>query len=274
MGERKVLNRYIPPDFDPSIIPRTKRDYGKLCEIRMMLPFSMQCNACNEFMYRGKKFNSKKEVSQTESYLGIRIVRFYIKCTSCSSEITFKTDPKNADYVLESGASRNFELWRENQQLMDEESVKRKFEDETDAMKKLENKTLDSKAEIDVLDALDEIQSINQRHERIDTNIILNKLNYNNNKEEENILIEKDEEIIRNIFKSKVSNEKLMSSENNLLHLIQQQDHIKKDTISTDIIISKKRKVDVMNTSIDDNIIKTSPISIGLFQDYGSDEDN
>jgi hypothetical protein len=77
MGERKVLNKYIPPDFDPSLIPRFKRDKHKLVEVRMapqavgrsntaaqvrmMIPFNMRCNTCGEFMYRGKKFNSKKE---------------------------------------------------------------------------------------------------------------------------------------------------------------------------------------------------------------------
>ena len=38
-----------------------------------------------------------------------------------------------------------------------------------DSMKALENRTIDNKVEMDVLDALDEIRAINQRHERIDT---------------------------------------------------------------------------------------------------------
>ena len=49
-------------------------------------------------------------------------------------------------------------------------------EDEFDTMKALENRTLDSKNEIDVLDALDEIKAVNQRHERIDTNKVLSAL--------------------------------------------------------------------------------------------------
>lgn len=36
-------------------------------------------------------------------YLTIKIYRFYIRCPRCSAEITFKTDPKNADYVCEHG---------------------------------------------------------------------------------------------------------------------------------------------------------------------------
>lgn len=52
MGERKVLNKYFPPDFDPKKVPRLKRDPFKQIGVRMMIPFSMQCNTCGEFMYR------------------------------------------------------------------------------------------------------------------------------------------------------------------------------------------------------------------------------
>jgi hypothetical protein len=110
MGERKVLVNYISPDFDPSIIPKMKRDRDRPQEIRMMLPMTLQCNRCGEFMYKGKKFNSKKEDCKGEDYMGIRRFRFYIKCVMCSNEIAFKTDPKNTDYECESGATRTFEV--------------------------------------------------------------------------------------------------------------------------------------------------------------------
>jgi Saf4/Yju2 protein len=176
MGERKVLNFYVAPDFDASIIPRQKRDRSKLIEVRTMLPFSMRCNTCGEYMYRGKKFNSRKEDMPGEDYMGIRKFRFYIKCSVCSAEITFCTDPKNSDYECESGALRNFEMWRENDKIVEEDEKVRQEEDKIDAMKALENRTLDSKVEMDVLDALDEIQAINQRHERVDTNAVLDSL--------------------------------------------------------------------------------------------------
>lgn len=173
MGERKVLNFYISPDFDHSIIPRVKRDWNKAVEVRMMLPFSLRCNTCGEYMYAGKKFNSKKETIKGETYLGIRILRFTIKCSVCSAEITFKTDPKNSDYECESGASRNFEIWRDTDVAMEQAKKEREDEDNLDAMKSLENRTLDSKLEMDVLDALDEIKSINQKHERVDTTSLI-----------------------------------------------------------------------------------------------------
>eukprot|EP01037_Dinobryon_pediforme_P020327 gene20327-20920_t len=89
MGERKVLNRYIPPDFDPSIMPKY-------------------------LSHRGNNAIS-----------------------------------------------------------LEEEAKLREEEDKVDAMKALENRTIDNKVEMDVLDALDEIRAINQRHERVDTAAVL-----------------------------------------------------------------------------------------------------
>jgi hypothetical protein len=45
MGERKVLNKYFPPDFDPKLVPKTKWDPFKQIETRMMLPFNVQVRA-------------------------------------------------------------------------------------------------------------------------------------------------------------------------------------------------------------------------------------
>ena len=48
-----------------------------------------------------------------KDYLGIKIFRFYYRCTACSAEFCMKTAPKNADYVVEGGATRNYEPWRD-----------------------------------------------------------------------------------------------------------------------------------------------------------------
>lgn len=63
MGERKVLNKYFPPDFDPSKLPKGKRPDHNSMKVRMMLPMSVRCNTCGNFMYKGTKFNCKKQVS-------------------------------------------------------------------------------------------------------------------------------------------------------------------------------------------------------------------
>ena len=116
MGERKVINKYFPPDFDPAKIPRGKKaNLNPNFVVRMMLPMSVRCNTCGEYMYKGKKFNSRKEdIEGPEGeYLGIRLFRFYFKCITCSAEFTIKTDPQNMDYVCEGGAMANFEMYKE-----------------------------------------------------------------------------------------------------------------------------------------------------------------
>ena len=40
---------------------------------------AFRCNTCHEYIYKGKKFNARKEDVENEDYLGIRIYRFYIK---------------------------------------------------------------------------------------------------------------------------------------------------------------------------------------------------
>lgn len=171
MSERKVLTKYYPPDFDPSKITRQRapKNAGpKLMTVRLMAPFSMKCTHCGEFIYKGRKFNARKETTE-EKYYAIAIFRFYIRCTRCSGEITFKTDPKNMDYECERGAKRNFEPWREaklNEETEEERLDRIEQEElERDAMKELETKVLDAKTEMAIADALDEIRSRNARIE-------------------------------------------------------------------------------------------------------------
>jgi hypothetical protein len=169
-----VLTKYYPPDFDPSKITRQRgpKNAGpKLQTVRLMAPYSMKCTHCGEFIYKGRKFNARKETTE-EKYYAITIFRFYIRCTRCSGEITFKTDPKNMDYECERGAKRNFEPWREAKlaEETEEERLDRleKEEAERDAMKELETKVLDAKTEMAIADALDEIRSRNARIEKAD----------------------------------------------------------------------------------------------------------
>lgn len=75
MGERKVLNKYYPPDFDPAKIPRRKMPKDRQHKVRLMAPFNMRCLTCGEYIYKGKKFNAMKETVLNEEYLGLRIFR-------------------------------------------------------------------------------------------------------------------------------------------------------------------------------------------------------
>ncbi|KAG1904105.1 DUF572-domain-containing protein [Suillus fuscotomentosus] len=208
MSERKVLNKYFPPDFDPSLIPRRRGPKNSQQVVRLMAPFSMRCNTCGEYIYKGKKFNARKETVDGEDYYGIKIFRFYIKCTLCSAEITFKTDPKNTDYSAEHGASRNFEPWREEKVVEEEDRLARLEEEENNPMKALENRTVDAKREMDILDALQDIRARNARNERVgQASDLVSRITAEEETEEERerrLAEEEDERQVREVF-SKVS---------------------------------------------------------------------
>ncbi|KAF4493799.1 YJU2-Essential nuclear, spliceosomal component [Fusarium agapanthi] len=162
MSERKVLQKYYPPDFDPSALQRRRgpKNAGpRIQQVRIMCPFTMRCTRCGAFSNRGLKKNARKETPPDEN-----------------SEIIIKTDPKNQDYVVVSGAVRNNEPWRNRS--AEEESVEQRLdrlereeaeaagEEELDKMEELEAKNQDAQREMAAADALDEIRHRNARINR------------------------------------------------------------------------------------------------------------
>ncbi|CAG9800131.1 unnamed protein product [Chironomus riparius] len=200
MSERKVLNKYYPPDFDPSKIPRCKLPKNRQYTVRLMAPFNMRCATCGEYIYKGKKFNARKEDVENETYLGIRIYRFYIKCTRCLQEISFKTDPQNTDYEIEAGATRNFMALKLAEEQALRELQEAKEEEANNPMKLLENRTEQSRNEIELLESLEELKDLNQRHENIDYEALLHQYNPKETvQQREERLAKLDEEYIKTV---------------------------------------------------------------------------
>ena len=168
MSERKVLNKYYPPDFDPSKIPRARCPKNRKFAVRLMAPCNMKCLTCNEYIAQGKKFNARKEDVENLTYLGIRIYRFYIKCPGCLSEISFRTDPESTDYILEAGAHRNFQALRlaEAQAAKEEQEIKDEIK--SNPMLLLENRTQQSQHEMEVLESLEDLTELNEARAGID----------------------------------------------------------------------------------------------------------
>ncbi|XP_076249136.1 splicing factor YJU2 [Calliopsis andreniformis] len=207
MSERKVLNKYYPPDFDPSKIPRMKLARNRQYTVRLMAPFNMRCKTCGEYIYKGKKFNARKEDVEGDDYLGIRIYRFYIKCTRCLQEISFKTDPKNTDYEIEAGATRNFMALKLAEEQAQREEDEEKEEEATNPMKLLEKRTLQSKQELELLESLEELKDLNRRQQTIDYDQMLEQFDTETAKQRtEKEQEEYDEEYIRSIFGKKHTN--------------------------------------------------------------------
>jgi hypothetical protein len=178
MAERKVLNKYIPPDFDPAKLPRRKaaRNSESQQKVRTMLPMSVRCSTCGNYMAKGSKFNVRMELVKNEDYLGMKIFRFYYKCKNCAAEFCMKTDPKSADYIVEAGATRNFEASKAAGREIDELKRKQEEEEKGDAMKALENRTLNSKRELEMFNALDEMKTLRSRHQQVDLDTALRRI--------------------------------------------------------------------------------------------------
>jgi len=202
MGERKVLNKYYPPDFDPAKVPKSGGGRNSTFIIRVMAPCNMRCTTCGEYIYKGRKFNARKEDVDDMDYLGLRIYRFYIKCTACVSEICFRTDPESCDYVLEAGATRNFEALKRAEEQLEREDLARKEELENNPMRLLEERTAASKHEMDLAESLEELKELNRRKTEINTEEIVNKLNNGRlAKRAEDEEIAKDEAFIAAAFR-------------------------------------------------------------------------
>lgn len=211
-----MVAKYIPPDFDPSLVPRGKKLSAKdgTVPVRMMLPFSIQCSNCHTFLYKGRKFNSKKEAMGGPDgvYLGITRWRFYIKCTHCARPVTFLTDPKNADYEMESGGTRNFEYTKDKQQQEDNAEQEEEEKQKLDPLAALESRVLDSQREMAEIDQLEEIRALNARHVSLlkpkngnfgdETQAVLEAVHHNDTGDHGNESLEltaEDEELVRSL---------------------------------------------------------------------------
>lgn len=163
--------------------------------------------------------------------------RFYIKCTRCLQEISFKTDPKNTDYEIEAGATRNFmalklgefafhgveENWKFFNHSFDffiaEEQAQReedeeKEEEATNPMKLLEKRTQQSKQELELLESLEELKDLNRRQQAIDFDSMLEQYDTETArqrtiKEQEEL----DEEYVKSIFSNKPTTSTVVEEE-------------------------------------------------------------
>ncbi len=204
MGERKVLSKYYPPDFDPSQVPRLRRPKDKDKPVRFMLPMSVRCTTCGAFMGQGLKFNARKG-NTDEDYLGIKIYRFTMRCKQCPESFTIKTDPKNSDYICESGVKRNYEPWREKEELEQTAKAEREEADK-DTIIALENKTADAKKEMEELDELDELKMLKSLQSTISPDDVLKlkrKAESDSKVEEEKNIEESIKDEARRVFARK-----------------------------------------------------------------------
>lgn len=151
MGERKGVNKYYPPDFNPKkhgslnryhnshpLRERARKLSQGILIIRFEMPYNIWCDGCKNHIGMGVRYNAEKK--KVGNYYTTPIYRFRMKCHLCVNYIEMQTDPANCDYVIVSGAQRKEERWDmvDNEQVLPtEHETKQKLE--TDAMFRLEH---------------------------------------------------------------------------------------------------------------------------------------
>ncbi|KAM3183324.1 hypothetical protein ACTXT7_010554 [Hymenolepis weldensis] len=204
MTERKVLNKYFPPDYDPSKIPRLKRgNKSRQFNIRTMAPFNMRCLTCNGYIYKAKKFNSRMETAEGVDYLGLRHYRFYIRCPGCCAEIIWRTDLESNDYVIESGAKRNFEALKTAEEMEAKKAVLEEEELANNPMKLLEKRTNQSKYEMETAEAIDDLKEMNKRQATMETDNFLLRNLWQEQEAEQAAREKADEDFIKEVMEAK-----------------------------------------------------------------------
>lgn len=193
MAERKAVNKYYPPDWDPSKVfsfifcfkftkrfsffffflkgsINTFRGQHPLRErarklktegilvVRFEIPYNVFCSRCKNHIGKGVRFNAEKK--KVGHYFSTPIFHFKMKCPSCPNLIEIQTDPKNRDYQILSGADRQTETWEPSQEdnvisLASEEEKKKLAED---PIYKLEHALEDKKKSSQLLPVLEKLK--------------------------------------------------------------------------------------------------------------------
>ncbi|NWT35262.1 YJU2 factor, partial [Cardinalis cardinalis] len=154
--------KYYPPDFDPAKIPKLKLPKDRQYVVRLMAPFNMRVGS-----WLDQPFPS----SWSWGWLWAAWSR--IPTLGGRAAVPPQTDPENTDYTMEHGATRNFQaekLLEEEEKRMQKE---REEEELNNPMKVLENRTKDSKLEMEVLENLQELKELNQRQANVDFEAML-----------------------------------------------------------------------------------------------------
>eukprot|EP00042_Codosiga_hollandica_P054539 m.740247 g.740247 ORF g.740247 m.740247 type:complete len:445 (-) comp58926_c0_seq1:110-1444(-) len=208
MAERKTVNKYYPPDYDPSkgsinkhvgqhpLRDRARKlDQGILI-IRFELPYNIWCHGCKKMIGMGTRFNAEKK--KVGNYYSTPIYSFNMKCAECPNRFTIETDPKNCDYKITVGAQRKVENWDPE----DAESAtflagEEKLKIDGDAMFRLEHGVGDAAKAKQSLPALQRLHDLQSRmKDDYDLNSLLRKANRTERK-----IIKKQKEVDDKLLK-------------------------------------------------------------------------
>ena len=157
---------------------KKRKDNNVAINVRFATPFSVRCLTCGDFIPKFKKFNTRGELVQGETYYGMRLWRFYFRCPNCLSEFTIKTDPATEDYVCETGVKRNFqpEGEEEKRDIVAESEDDPTADSKQNAMRDLESRARQQQREMEQEDTVELLQALSARRSKLSHDEILERL--------------------------------------------------------------------------------------------------
>ncbi|OWA53932.1 Coiled-coil domain-containing protein 130-like protein [Hypsibius exemplaris] len=174
MGERKGQNHYYPPDWRPelgglnkfhgthALAERANKLHLGIMVIRFEMPFNIWCEGCNNHVGMGVRYNAEKR--KIGMYYTTPLWEFRMKCHLCDNYYEFRTDPKNFDYEVFSGARRQERRWdpasTEQVEATDKNTMQKLL---TDPMFKLEHGKDDQVKAAAIKPVIDELSDLQSR---------------------------------------------------------------------------------------------------------------
>ncbi|EFO91776.1 hypothetical protein CRE_06986 [Caenorhabditis remanei] len=175
MGERKGQNFYYPPDFNykthkslngyhgtHALRERAKKIDQGILVIRFEMPFNIWCLGCHNHVGMGVRYNAEKK--KCGMYYTTPLYEFRMKCHLCDNYYVIRTDPKNFDYELVEGCSRQ-ELRFDPTDIQQVGAVDRGFAQKlaADAMFKKEHEAEDKEKAAGEEGRVDKLEWIQER---------------------------------------------------------------------------------------------------------------
>ncbi|OZJ05530.1 hypothetical protein BZG36_01922 [Bifiguratus adelaidae] len=168
------FNKYYPPDWTPDkgsvnkfvgkhpLGDRARKIKQGILVVRFELPFNIWCDGCDNHIGVGVRYNAEKK--KIGNYHSTPIWQFRMKCHLCSQWIEIHTDPKNARYVVVSGARQKVEDYEPEDaeviRLKDEAMAERMA---NDAFYALEHQITDTAKAKESVPALTQLQTLNDK---------------------------------------------------------------------------------------------------------------
>ena len=118
LGAAQADGYYHPPEYNPAKHGglnkyRGSHPLGKrarklksegILVVRFETPFDLSCSNCGKSIGKGVRFNAEKK--QVGTYYTSKVWSFRMKTPCCKSSLEIRTDPKNSEYEVVSGATR------------------------------------------------------------------------------------------------------------------------------------------------------------------------